>query len=238
MADAQFTTTRWTVVLAARAREAPGSGDALARLCETYWYPLYVFVRRSGHDAQEARDITQGYFLRLLEADYLQNVRQEAGRFRSFLLSSIKHYMANRRRDAAALKRGGGQPQLSLDAEQAEARFRLEPRHERTPDREYERQWARAIIQRAHRRLREELEQAGKPEHYRLLSRFLSGGQGSEYEEVAAEMGSSASAVKMSVSRMRKRFGGILRDEVSLTVEQDDQVDAEVRHLMTVFRGD
>jgi RNA polymerase sigma factor (sigma-70 family) len=231
-----FQTTKWSVVLSARAGGQAGSEEALGQLCEIYWYPLYVFVRRSGRQADEALDLTQGYFLRLMEADYLKNVRPEAGRFRSFLLSSMKHYMANRRRESLALKRGGRRQIVSLDADDAENRYRLEPRDDRTPEKAYEHQWARAVIQRAYDRLRIELDDAGKPDHYRLLAPFLSGGLAAgPCEEAAEQLGSTAAAVRMAVTRMRRRFGNILREEVSRTVDEERDVDDEVRHLRSAL---
>ena len=231
-----FQTTKWSVVLSARAGDEPGSDEALAQLCEVYWYPLYVFVRRSGRQAEEALDLTQGYFLRLMEADFLERVRPEAGRFRSFLLSSMKHYMANQRREARALKRGGDRKIVSLDATEAESRYHMEPRDDRTPEKAYERQWARTVIQRAYDRLERELDDAGKPDHYRLLAPFLSGGLTAQpCEEAAETLGSTVAAIRMAVTRMRRRFGDILREEVSRTVDEEGEVDEEVKHLMSAL---
>ena len=171
--DGQFRTTRWSVIRAARAKGEPGSAEALAELCQAYWYPLYFGARRLGHGADEARDLTQGYFLRLLEKNFLDDVRPEAGKFRSFLLASLKHYVANVRRDAAALKRGGGETLLSLDLDAAEKRYRHEPVDDETPDRAYDRQWALAVIDRAHRRLAKEFVAAGKQKQHRLLVGYL-----------------------------------------------------------------
>lgn len=231
----RFQTTKWSVVRSARARDEPGSAEALARLCEAYWYPLYFFVRRTGRGADEARDLTQGYFLRMLERNYLDDVRPEAGKFRSFLLASMKHYLANVKREATALKRGGDAPLLSLDLDTAEDRYRHEPADERTPDKAYERQWALAIIERSKERLREELEAAGKQDQHRLLVGYLSGDeQQRPYREVAEELETTEAAVKMAVSRMRRHFGRTLREEIAATVNDPSEVDAEVRHLLSI----
>lgn len=233
--DGRFETTHWTVVLSARGGGAPDSDAALAELCRTYWYPLYAFVRRSGHDADEALDLTQGYFLRMMERNYLDDVRPEAGRFRSFLLASLKHFLANHRRDAAAIKRGGRVTWVSADA--AEHRFLADRRRDASPEAAYERRWALAVLERARQRLEREFDDAGKREHYRLLAPHLSAEAGARpYAEIAAELDSSEAAVKMAVSRLRRRFGRVLREEIGRTVEPE-QIDDEVRHLLTVVRG-
>jgi RNA polymerase sigma-70 factor (ECF subfamily) len=225
------------VVLTARAKGEPGSEEALAWLCETYWYPLYFFVRRRGYAFDEALDLTQGYFLRLMERDYLRDVRPEVGKFRSFLLASLKHYLANEKREAAALKRGGDHRLISLDADAAEHRYRLEPPDERTPEQAYERRWALTVIQRAHRRLEAELGESERRDQFRLLVGYLSGGDPKRsYREVAGELGATEAAVKMAVSRLRRRFGRILREEIAQTVVDDTEIDDEVRYLLTVVR--
>ena len=221
------------MIRSARAKGEPGSAEALAGLCEAYWYTLYVFVRRMGRDPEDARDLTQGYFLRLMEKDYLDDVREEAGKFRSFLLASLKHYMANVRRDAAAIKRGGGQQVMSLDLDTAEDRYRLEPIDDQTPDRAYERRWAMAVIERAQARLRDEFEAAGKSRHYALLGAHLSGA-GRPYVEIAEELETSEAAVKMSVSRIRRQFGKTLRDEIADTIDDPGEIDAEVKYLLRI----
>lgn len=211
----------------------PESAAALAELCSAYWYPLYVGVRRLGHDPDEARDLTQGYFLRLMERNWLDDVRPEAGKFRSFLLASLKNYVANVRRDAAALKRGGGMVPLSLDLDSAEERYRHELADERTPDRAYDRQWALTVIERAHRALEAEWNSSGKRTHHRLLVGFLSDDDGRPYREIAGELGTTEAAVKMAVSRMRGRFGQLLRDVVGDTVDDPAEVDEEIRYLLS-----
>ncbi len=236
MADPRFHTTKWSMILSARARGEPGSAEALARLCEAYWFPLYAFARRMGRSPDDARDLTQGYFLQLLERDWLDDVRKEAGKFRSFLLASMKHYMANVRRDAAAAKRGGGVEPLSLDFEAAEHRYRSEPADDRTPDKAYERQWAFAVIEQAHARLRAQFEESGQLERHAVLAPYLSGDGGLSYREAAERLGTTEAAVKMTVSRMRKRFGMILRELIAETVERSEEIDDEVRHLLSIVR--
>jgi RNA polymerase sigma factor (sigma-70 family) len=236
MSQGSFRTTRWTVIRAARAKNEPDSAAALAALCEAYWYPLYFFVRRLGHNAEDARDLTQGYFLRLMERDYLDTVREEAGKFRSFLLASMKHYLANVKRDAAALKRGGGQAPISLDVDVAENRYRLEPVDDATPEKAYERRWALAVIDRARESLRGEFESVSKGRQFQLLSGHLSGsGDGKSYREIAEELETTEAAVKMSVSRMRRQFGHALRDQIADTVDSTEDVDAEVKYLLTIL---
>lgn len=233
--EGRFNTTRWTVIRSARAKDEPGSAEALAALCEAYWYPLYVFVRRRGHGADEARDLTQGYFLRLLEKDYLDDVKPEAGRFRSFLLASMKHFLANERRDAAALKRGGGRTLVSLDLAAAENRYRHEPVSDETPERAYERRWALAVIERARDRLRDEFAAAGKERQFRLLAGHLSGRDSARpHGEVAEELGTTEAAVKMAVSRMRRQYGRALREEIADTIDDPAAIDDEVRHLLSI----
>jgi RNA polymerase sigma-70 factor (ECF subfamily) len=235
----KFHTTRWTVIRSARAKDEPGSAEALASLCEAYWYPLYVFVRRMGHSADDARDLTQGYFLRLLEKDYLEGVNPEAGKFRSFLLASLKHYLANVRREASALKRGGGKPLVSLDLDAAEnryrnERYRNEPIDDETPDKAYERRWALAVIDRARGRLKQEFVAADKLRQFKLLAGHLTGsGDAQPYRDIAEELGTTEAAVKMTVSRMRRQYGRALRDEIADTIDDPTAVDAEVRHLLS-----
>jgi RNA polymerase sigma factor (sigma-70 family) len=236
MSRGSFRTTRWTVIRAARAKNEPDSAAALANLCEAYWYPLYFFVRRMGRDAEEARDLTQGYFLNLMERDYLETVREEAGKFRSFLLASMKHYLANVKRDAAALKRGGGHAIISLDIDAAENRYRHEPVDEATPEKAYERRWALEVIERSRASLQSEFESAGKGLQFKLLSGHLSGsGDGKSYREIAEELEMTEAAIKMSVSRLRRQFGRALRDQIADTVDSTEDIDAEVKHLLTIL---
>jgi len=234
-----FPTTRWSMILAARAggptRE---SREALAALCEAYWYPLYAFNRRRGAGREEALDLTQGFFEQLLEQHFLEDLRPGEGRFRSFLLSSLKHHVSHERERASAAKRGGKSATISLDAAAADERERLEPRDDRTPERAYEAAWAHTVLDRVGRRLRDEFHAAGKESLYAHLSPSLTGSEPARpHREVAEALGISEDAVKMSLLRMRRRFGRLLREEISQTVEREDQVDDELRHLLSAVRG-
>lgn len=234
--DGRFHTTHWSMILSARDDGAEDTAAALGDLCQTYWYPAYFFVRRQGHDADEALDLTQGYFLRMMERNYLDDVQPEAGKFRSFLLASLKHFLANERREAAALKRGGAIEWVPLDATGSEGRYHLEPPDPRTPEQAYERRWAQAVLERARELLGEELEGAGKAREFQLLAPHLSGDETSRsYSEIADELGTSPAAVKMAVSRLRRAFGRVLREEIGRTVAEE-QIDDEVRHLLAVVR--
>ncbi len=224
------------MVLAARSPAEPGFEESLSRLCEAYWYPLYVFLRRRGHGADEALDLTQGFFLGLLAGNWLRNVRPEAGRFRSFLLGTLKHYLDHERRRTMALKRGGGRPLLSLDGGTAEERYRLEPADRRTPEEAYERRWALETLASARRRLAAEMNEAGKGETYRLLAPHLAGHEPAHpYDTLAARLGISEGAVKMAVLRLRRRYGRLLREEIAQTVDDEAAVDDELRHLLAIM---
>lgn len=234
--DDRFRTTKWSVVLTARAKGEPGSEEALTRLCEIYWYPLYVFVRCRGYGSDEALDFTQGYFLQLMERDYLKNVRPEAGKFRSFLLATLKHYISHETRRTQTLRRGGGRKVISLDAVAADQRYRLEPRDPRqTPDKDYDRQWARAAVRQARERLKGEFDALGKSENFRLLAEYLTGEAGRSYRDVADELGTTVAAVKMAVTRLRRRYGRILREEIAHTVDDERDVEDELRYLLSVI---
>ncbi len=235
----QFTTTRWSRVLAARERSDPGSREALAGLCEAYWYPLYVFVRRQGYDPDAASDLTQGYFARLMEKDYLGDVHPGRGKFRSFLLASLKHHLSHERDRERAAKRGGPAPAISLDRESAERRYRAKPRDDATPETIYERRWALTVIDRAQGRLRLEMQQAGKGERFEHLAGFVfGGGTDRSYREVASESGMSEAAIAMAVRRLRQRLGDLMRQEIADTVGDPRDVDGEIRHLLAVVRAD
>ncbi len=228
----KFQTTPWSLILAARRRDEPGAERALARLCESYWFPLYAFVRRRGHGAEEARDLTQAYFLKLLEKDYLGDVDRGAGRFRSFLLVSMKHFLANEWKAGRAAKRGGGKSPVSLDMDGAEDRFLAEPCESETPESVFERRWARVVLQRTTEALRREFESAGKRERFERLAPLLTGGSvDGSYAQIARELGQSESAVKMAVHRLRSRFGELLKQEIGVTVTDPADVEAEIRYL-------
>lgn len=233
-----FATTRWSLVLAAGRGDAPDAEAALAVLCRTYWYPLYAYVRRSGHPADEARDLTQEFFARLLEKHSLRAADSERGRFRSFLLTALKRFLSKQRHQARAQKRGGGRKPLSLDFEQGESRYRLEPVTEVTPEAIYERHWALTLLEHVMARLRAEFQRAGKPDAFDHLKVFLTGEAAApRYREVAVELGMTEGAVKVAVHRLRRRFRECVLAEIAQTVAAPADVDEELRHLFQAVRG-
>jgi RNA polymerase sigma-70 factor (ECF subfamily) len=210
----------------------------MATLCGLYWYPLYAFVRSRGASAEQAEDVTQGFFVHLLEKEALQHVDPAKGRFRSFLLASCKNFLADERSRMSAKKRGGGVATLSLDAEAAESRYRLEPADELTPERIFARQWALTVIEQALIRLGERYAHRGKLDHFEALKVFLSGEQRpTPYSEVARRLGLTEVAVKVAVHRLRKRFRDALREEIAQTVANPKDVDAELRSLYSALEG-
>lgn len=229
MAD-EFRTTRWSVVLSARRGEG-GSREALEWLCQTYWYPLFAYVRRQGHSADEAQDLTQGFFLRLLEPDFLQNVDPEFGRFRAFLLASIKHFLSNQRERERALMRRADDRAFRVDLDAAERRYALETNTTLSPDALFEARWARFVLDRALRRLGQEYESAGKGELFRGLRGHLTGDEPS-YARIAGELGATGGALRVAVHRLRRRLGALLREEVAQTVARPEDVDMELRSLL------
>ena len=232
---AKFATTQWSQVLAARDPTDTESQRALASLCEAYWYPLYAFVRSQGHDPDESRDLTQAYFAYLLEKNILKDVDPSAGRFRSFLLASLKHYVSNERRKQSALKRGGGTRTISLDTEDAEKRYGMEPVEQRTPEQVYEHRWALTVLQRAVERLETEWAEGERRKQFEHLKSHLTGQEPRiPFREVASELGMTEVAVRGAMYRLRQRFGQLIRAEIAETVANPDEVDDEVRHLLAV----
>ena len=230
-----FATTRWSLVLSAQEGSSEQARQALAELCESYWYPLYAFVRRQGQDPDEARDLTQAYFAKLLEKDYINDVRPETGRFRSFLLASLKHFLFNEWDRARTLKRGGRVETVSLDATEAERRYLLEPADPTTPGALYEQKWAITVLDRSLIRLRRRYEESGGSLRFEELSQFLvSSGTGCSYRDMAQRLELSESGVKVAVHRLRKRFGRCLREELAETVRHPDEVDDEIRYLLSI----
>jgi RNA polymerase sigma-70 factor (ECF subfamily) len=227
-----FATTHWSLVVAAAHDSRPAAKAALATLCETYWYPLYCYVRRRGHLAEEAQDLTQEFFATLLEKHTLRVADRERGRFRSFLLASLNHFLANEWRRQSAKKRGGGRLPLSLDLPAGESRYAQEPSHDLTPEKIYERRWAMVLLEKALSALREEYAAAGKGKLFERLAVFLGGATSVPYEEVAHELGTTDGAVKVAVHRLRRRCRDLLRAEVAQTVVEPADVDEELRHLM------
>jgi RNA polymerase sigma factor (sigma-70 family) len=236
MADHRFATTRWSLVLTAAGGESSRSRQALGELCEAYWYPLYAFIRRRGHTPEQAADLTQGYLLRVLEKGYLKQVTPEAGKFRSFLFASVQHYLSNQHDRERAVKRGGGRTPLSLDADAAEGRYRIEPADGLTPERLFERRWALEVLQRAMARLREEAVRTGDARRFEKLKTYVTGEDSAPaYREAAAELGMTETAVAVAVHRMRKQFGQRLRNEIAETVADPREIDEEIRHLLAAL---
>jgi RNA polymerase sigma factor (sigma-70 family) len=232
----QFATTRWSLVLAAGQRSSPQSSAALATLCENYWYPLYAYVRRRGQDADEAQDFTQAFFARLLEKNDLAAADPGRGRFRSFLLASLKHFLANEWDRSRAQKRGGGRAALSIDFRTAEERYRAEPSHDLTPEKIFERRWALVLLENVLARLHDESAQAGKTDSFDHLKGFLTGEQSAiTYGQLAAELNMSEGAVKVAVHRLRRRYRELLRAEIEETVADAEEIDQEIRDLFSAL---
>lgn len=230
--SAGFPATHWSVVLAAQDSRDPGASDALDQLCRTFWRPLYGYVRRAGHDVESARDLTQAFFERLLEKKTLKAVDPAKGRFRSFLLASLKHFLANDWDRRMAAKRGGQFDFISLEAAQAEGALELDSRGELSPDRLYDRRWALAVLEEARRRLEMDYRAQGKGELFASLSEHLAGDpQAQPYAEIAGRLGLSADALRQAMHRMRRRYGQLLREAVVRTVGRPEETDEELRHL-------
>jgi RNA polymerase sigma-70 factor (ECF subfamily) len=233
---ADFATTRWTLVVQAGRRSTPDADQALATLCQAYWYPLYAYVRRRVKDVHEAQDLTQEFFARLLEKEYLTQAQPERGRFRAFLLTSFKHFLSKEREKARAQKRGGGKTPVSLDFEAGESRLSFEPADTLTPEQIYERQWATALLGRVMERLKQEHERQGKSQQFERLKLLLAGeNQQVTYAVAAASLGTTQSAVKMAAHRLRKRYRELLRLEIAQTVASPEEVDDELASLLATY---
>jgi RNA polymerase sigma-70 factor (ECF subfamily) len=233
---ARFPTTSWSLVIAAAGSPDDQSKKALASLCERYWYPLYAFIRRQGHEPDQARDLTQDFFVRLLEKNYMGQADQRRGRFRAFLLTAVKHFLLNEADRASAKKRGGEYVILPIEFRGAEQSYQLEPAHDATPEKIFERNWAVALLQTVTDQLQREFVQAGKAKHFESLKPMLTGeSEGVRYGEIADELGLSEGAVKVAIHRLRRRFRELLRQEVAETVADPRQVDEEIHFLAEVL---
>lgn len=230
----RFATTQWTLVLAARDGTEGEAAQALEALCDAYWYPLYAYVRRRGHDQDAARDLTQAFFAELLGRDFLGSVDRSKGRFRAFLLASLGNFLSHERDRERALKRGGGVRPLPLDADTAETRYLREPADRLTPELVFERRWGLTVMERAMERLRADA--SDEPERFERLRPCLTGSEHASYREIAEALGLTESAVKAAVHRLRQRYGRLLRDEIAATVADPAEVDDELRHLLAVVR--
>lgn len=231
-------TTRWSLVLAAGRGSDTGSKRALATLCELYWYPVYAFVRRQGNSPDDAGDLTQAFFVRVLEKAYFRQASPDGGRFRSFLLACLRHFLSNERDRARTIKRGGPHPPLSLDMETAEGRYLIEPRDELTPEKIFDRRWALTLLDRALTRLRNEHVAGRKQDVFEALKGYLTGAsEGIPYTDVASALGTSEGATKVAVHRLRRRFRDLLIEEVAETVLDRRDIDDEIRHLLDAVSG-
>ena len=233
--DQGFHTTHWTIVFAAK-NETASAQEALASLCARYWYPIYAYIRRTGATPHEAEDLTQGFFCRLLQYDWLAKVHPAGGKFRSFLLACVKNFLANERDKVLAQRRGGGVRPLPLECEEAETRYMFEPADPTTPELLFERQWVFELLQQTVRTLREEYTASNRRELFEDLQGFLPGGEEkASRAQIAEKRGLSANALDVAIHRLRQHFGSLLRQRVAETVSSDSEVDAEIRHLMSVL---
>jgi len=233
-----FATTHWTVVLAAGRTGSRQAEVALEELCRTYWYPLYAYARRHGHAREDAEDLTQGFFARLLEKNYLEGVTSEKGKFRAFLLVALKRFMANEWDRANRQKRGGGNAPLSLDWQDAETRYQINPADNLSPDKLYDRAWAVVVIERVIIRLRDEHCAGGKGELFEQLKPFLMMGTGEiPYARAAAELKMTEGAIRVAVHRLRRRYRELLRDEIARTLANPAQADEEMQALVSALAG-
>ena len=235
--SAVFATTHWSVILEAGQEDSPEAQAALERLCRTYWYPLYAFLRRQGKTREEAEDLTQEFFARFLQKGFIRLADPERGRFRTFLLASIQNLSAEQHRFAGRLKRGGGRTILSWDGLEAEQRYLLEPQDDSTPESLYEKRWALTVLETALDRLRLEFASAGKERLFvELKSCLWSEGEPESYASLAARLHTTEGALKVTVHRLRQRFRTVLREEVAHTVADARELEDELRHLIITVR--
>jgi RNA polymerase sigma-70 factor (ECF subfamily) len=232
----QFPTTRWTLVVAAGDPHRKEARSALVSLCENYWYPLYAYLRRRGYPADQAQDLTQEFFMRVLEGRCLDRADPEKGRFRAFLLTSLKLFVADEEDRNRAQKRGGG-ALLPLEFSSGEKRYQREAAHDETPERIFERRWALAVLDRVVEKLRNEFVHHGRPEHFERLKVFLLGRADTSYAALAREMNTSEGALKVAIHRLRKRYRELFRQEIADTVADTTEVESELRFLAAALAG-
>ncbi len=237
MPSSDFLSTHWSIVLRAGRTDDSAGRDALAFLCQRYWYPLYVFLRRKGVAVEHAEDVTQGFFARLIEKHAIEQAAPSRGRFRSFLLTSLQNFLANERDHAHTRKRGGGRASLSLDIAVGESKLRFEPTHNLTPEKIFDRAWAIQLLEIVVDRLRQEFATKGKAAEFDTLQAFMAGKHAdASYEQAAAALGLSQAAVRQAVHRLRKRYRQLLREEVADTVASEDEIDDEIRKLFAALQ--
>jgi RNA polymerase sigma-70 factor (ECF subfamily) len=232
--SSRFATTQWKIVLEARDGSDSQARLALELLCHAYWFPLYAYVRSRGHEADQARDLTQAFFTDLLGRNFLDAIDRSKGRFRSFLLASLEHFLSHERDKADALKKGGGAQPISLDSADAETYYRMEPDDPVTPELVFERRWGMTVMERTMERLRAEY--ADQPGRFEQLKPCLTGDNPEGYARIAATLGMTETAVKAAVHRLRRRFGHLLREEIAETVSSPTEVDEELHYLLAVVR--
>jgi len=230
----RFATTRWTLVVAAGNSDEPSSRAAVAALCEAYWWPLYAFIRRSGRSSDDARDLTQAFFARVIEKRYFSHADKDRGRFRSFLLTAVSNFLANEHDGAVAAKRGGGQPHLALEFDDGERRYSNEPSDTRTPEDIYERNWAGTVIAAAMARLEADEIETQRHELFAALRPCLTGDDPDSYAVIARRFGMTEGALRIAAYRLRKQFGQALRETIADTVDRPEDVDDELRYLLAV----
>lgn len=231
-----FTTTHWSVVLRVGQEDSTQAMAALEQLCRTYWYPLYAYVRRRGCTEHDAQDLIQGFFALLLKRQALQKVEPGRGKFRSFLVTALNNFLHDEHDRQQAQKRGGGQPVISLDAQEAEQRYRLEPPDTETPEKLFDRRWALTLIDVAIGRLRQEFADARKASLFEHLCRFIvQGVDNRSYAEVAQQVGMNEEAVKKAIQRLRRRYREAIREQIALTVTTPREIEEELRHLVSVL---
>jgi RNA polymerase sigma-70 factor (ECF subfamily) len=232
----RFSTTDWQLIFTARGGDVPQARSAVGVLCAAYWYPLYAYIRRRGHSADQAQDLTQGFFASLLARDFLAGTTPEKGKFRTFLLNSLQNYLANERDRAQARKRGGGHVLFSIDMPDAEGRYAAEPAHALSAERLFERRWALTLLERVLDGLGAEMAESNKSALFeRLGPALLAGGEAAPYAEIAIEFGMTEGAVKVAAHRLRRRYRDLIRAEVARTVERADEVDDEIRALFAAL---
>ena len=232
----RFATTHWSVVLLAGQKDSAQADAALEKLCRAYWYPLYAYVRRQGYTPQDAQDLTQEFFSRLLARNELESVDRSKGKFRSFLLTALKHLLANEWKRSQRQKRGGGSAHFSLDAFAAEDRYQLDPVDEKTPEDVYERRWAETVVDAVTRRLEAEFAGSGFAGRFAELKTFLLADQEpASYAEIARRLNMSEGAVRTAIYRMRQRYGELFRAEIAQTVTSLPEMEEEIRHFLTVL---
>jgi RNA polymerase sigma-70 factor (ECF subfamily) len=230
-----FPTTTWTLVANACDPTDAAGRAAFATLCEKYWYPLYAYIRRCGYPVEQAQDLTQEFFARVLEKRYIERADRNKGRFRTFLLSSVTYFLRDDQDRRQALKRGGGTSPVALEIRNGEETYRREPSHAETPERIFERRWALAVLERSLVRLRKELT-AADADHFEQLKVFLSGESvGSTYAELAREWNTTEGALKVTIHRLRKKYRSVLRAEIAETVCGSGEIESEIHYLASVL---